>query len=48
MGNFEEYISKHIKHWEMGPMREVEPKPMRLHAFGNPFTKTDKEEHGYR
>ncbi|PAV81259.1 hypothetical protein WR25_08467 [Diploscapter pachys] len=41
MGNFEEYI-KGYEALGMGPMREVEPKPMRLHAFGNPF-KTDKK-----
>lgn len=41
MGNYEEYIKAQQ---EMGwaPLRDVEPKAVRAHAFGNPF-KTDKK-----
>uniref|UniRef100_A0A1I7W8J0 MADF domain-containing protein n=1 Tax=Heterorhabditis bacteriophora TaxID=37862 RepID=A0A1I7W8J0_HETBA len=41
MGNYEEYI-KGLEAIGKGPLREVEPAPVRAHAFGNPF-KTDKK-----
>ncbi|KAJ1362724.1 hypothetical protein KIN20_022385 [Parelaphostrongylus tenuis] len=41
MGNYEEYI-KALVAIGRGPLRPVEPTPVRTHAFGNPF-KTDKK-----
>ncbi|EYC26074.1 hypothetical protein Y032_0011g1546 [Ancylostoma ceylanicum] len=41
MGNYEEYI-KGLAAVGKGPLRPVEPTPVRTHAFGNPF-KTDKK-----
>ncbi|VDM59730.1 unnamed protein product [Angiostrongylus costaricensis] len=41
MGNYEEYI-KGLASVGRGPLRPVEPTPVRTHAFGNPF-KTDKK-----
>ncbi|KAK5985313.1 VWFA domain-containing protein [Trichostrongylus colubriformis] len=41
MGNYEEYI-KGLAAVGRGPLRPVEPTPVRTHAFGNPF-KTDKK-----
>lgn len=41
MGNYEEYI-KGLAAIGKAPLREVEPKAVRSHAFGNPF-KTDKK-----
>ncbi|WKX89517.1 hypothetical protein Q1695_008853 [Nippostrongylus brasiliensis] len=41
MGNYEEYI-KGIVAAGGGPLRPLEPTPVRTHAFGNPF-KTDKK-----
>ncbi|XP_066266494.1 integrator complex subunit 6-B-like isoform X2 [Branchiostoma lanceolatum] len=32
MGNYQEYLKKQPQ-----PLREVEPQPVRLHTFGNPF-----------
>lgn len=41
MGNYEEYVKAQIE-LGMAPLRELEPKAVRSHAFGNPF-KTDKK-----
>ncbi|RCN44084.1 hypothetical protein ANCCAN_09947 [Ancylostoma caninum] len=41
MGNYEEYI-KGLAAVGKGPLRPVEPTPVRTHAFGNPF-KTEKK-----
>ncbi|VDM95646.1 unnamed protein product [Thelazia callipaeda] len=40
MGNYQEYI-KNLEAIGRGPLREVEPQAIRVHAFGNPF-KIDK------
>lgn len=40
MGNYQEYI-KSLEAVGRGPLREVEPQAIRVHAFGNPF-KIDK------
>lgn len=40
MGNYQEYI-KGLEATGRGPLREVEPQAIRVHAFGNPF-KIDK------
>ncbi|KAL3990048.1 von Willebrand factor type A domain family protein [Acanthocheilonema viteae] len=41
MGNYQEYI-KSLEAVGRGPLREVEPQAIRVHAFGNPF-KIDKK-----
>ena len=40
MGNYQEYV-KGLEAVGRGPLREVEPQAIRIHAFGNPF-KIDK------
>ena len=41
MGNYDDYIRAQNE-IGAGPLREVEPKAVRSHAFGNPF-KTEKK-----
>lgn len=40
MGNYQDYV-KGLEAIGRGPLREVEPQAIRVHAFGNPF-KIDK------